>query len=388
MTMRGLFTGVFVFLAAVGLASACPFCEAPTLTLTEQLNQADVAALVQWVESTPANRDKGFPGDTKYEVVEIVHDATGKLKPGEPIRLDRDRAGRKGDLFVLLGTKGTTVEWSSPLEVSETSYNYMKQAPTQETAPSERLAYFLKFLEYPDTLIANDAYGEFANAAYKDVVPLAGKLPREKLRKWLTDPQTPQTRLGLYGMMLGLCGKPEDAELMRRKILESTQDFRLGIDGIMGGYLLLTGNEGLSLIDDAKLKNREIPFSETYAAMQALRFMWTYAEGTISKDRLRQSMRILLERPELADLVITDLARWEDWSVADRLMQLYDADEYNIPSIKRAIVRFFLVAERAKPKDAAGPLPEHVLKAQRYLAELKQNDPKTVQAAERFFFIN
>jgi hypothetical protein len=69
-------------------------------------------------------------------------------------------------------------------------------------------------------------------------------------------------------------------------------------------------------------------------------------------------------------------------------MQLYDADEYNIPSIKRAIVRFFLVADRAKPKDAAGPLPEHVLKAQRYLAELKQNDPKTVQAAERFFFIN
>ncbi len=386
--MRGLLTGVFVFLTAVGLTTACPFCEAPTLTLTEQLNQADVAALVQWVESTPANRDKGFPGDTKYEVVEVVHDATGMLKAGEPIRLDRDRAGRKGDLYVLLGTKGTTVEWSSPLEVSETSYNYMKQAPTQETAPSDRLAYFLKFLEYPDPLIANDAFGEFANAAYKDVVPLADKLPREKLRKWLTDPQTPQTRLGLYGMMLGLCGKPADAELMQRKILESTQDFRLGIDGIMGGYLLLTGNEGLSLIDDAKLKNREIPFSETYAAMQALRFMWTYAEGRISKDRLRQSMRILLERPELADLVVTDLARWEDWSVADRLMQLYDADEYNIPSIKRAIVRFFLVAERAKPKDAAGPLPEHVLKAQRYLAELKQNDPKTVQAAERFFFIN
>ena len=69
-------------------------------------------------------------------------------------------------------------------------------------------------------------------------------------------------------------------------------------------------------------------------------------------------------------------------------MQLYDNQDYNVPPIKRAIVRLFLAAERAKPKDAAGPLPEHVLKAQRYLAELRQNDPKTVQAAERFFFIN
>jgi hypothetical protein len=100
-------------------------------------------------------------------------------------------------------------------------------------------------------------------------------------------------------------------------------------------------------------------------------------------------MRVLLDRPDLADLVITDLARWQDWSITDRLMEVYHDDEYNIPSIKRAIVRFYLVAERAKTEDMENPQPlETALKAKEYLATLRQEDPKTVQAAERFFFLN
>lgn len=92
---------------------ACPFCEAPSLTLTEQLNQADAAALVQWVKGEPADREKGFPGTTTYEVIEVVHDSSGTLKPKLPVVLDRYRAGKKGDLFLLLGTQTDSLEWSS-----------------------------------------------------------------------------------------------------------------------------------------------------------------------------------------------------------------------------------------------------------------------------------
>ena len=356
--------------------------------MTEQLNQSDVAVLVQWVESKPLDREEGFLGSTTYEVVEIVHDASASLEKGGQVTLKRDRAAQKGDLFMLLGTKGTTIEWSSPLEVTETAFQYMKQAPTKETAPVERLGYFLKFLEWRDPLIANDAYAEFANAPYKDIALLADEMPRDSIRSWLFDSETAPTRLGLYGLMLGLCGDEEDAQLMLDKILEPTQDFRLGINGIMSGYLLLTGEVGLTKLEDAKLRDTEAPFSETYAAMQSLRFMWTYAPERIPKERLRQSMRILLERPELADLVVTDLARWQDWSVVDRLMDMYDSEDYSIPSIKRAIVRFFLVAERVKPDDEDGPTPEAAEKAAGYLAHLRENDPETVKQAERFFFVN
>jgi hypothetical protein len=390
--MRSALPYVAVLVVCTATASAamcCPFCEAPSLTLTEQLNQADVAVLVQYVESKSADREQGFAGETTYEVVDVVHDAAENYKHGGRIKLDRDRAAKRGDLFLLLGTKAKGVEWSSPLEVSETSFQYMKQAPPKEANTSERLKYFVRFLEYPDPLVASDAYSEFANAPYKDITPIADTFPREKLREWLTDSDTPATRLGLYGLMLGLAGNDEDAELMKQKITESTQDFRLGIDGIMAGYLLLEGEDGLQLIDDTKLRDADIPFSETYAGMQALRFLWTYAPERVSKERLRESMRILLERPDLADLVVTDLARWEDWSITDKLWEIYHDEEYNIPSIKRAIVRFFLVAERAKTDDMENPQPlETAEQAKEYVATLRAEDPKTVQAAERFFFLN
>ncbi len=34
-------------------------------------------------------------------------------------------------------------------------------------------------------------------------------------------------------------------------------------------------------------------------------------------------LRAVLEREEMADLVIPDLARWEDWSVIERLTSLF-----------------------------------------------------------------
>ena len=217
-------------------------------------------------------------------------------------------------------------------------------------------------------------------------------------------------------MMLGLCGTDADVKLMEQKILETADDFRLGIDGVMGGYLLLTGDKGLAVIDEKKLKDKKAPFSETYAAMQALRFMWQYGDGRISLERLRQSMRILLERPELADLVIADLSRMKDWSMQDRLMAMYDDEAYNVPSIKRAIVRYMLAGTKdtgekkpaqdkpagdkeagdkgaadkpTVPEATVAPvdLPKHVIHATECLAEIEKKDPKTVNEAKRFFLL-
>lgn len=372
------------------VARACPFCDAPSLTLVEQLSASQAAVLVQWKDGKQADREKSFSGTTNYEVIEVVRDESSKIEKGNTVTLDRYRASKKGDLFLLLGTiTDDRIEWGSPLEVTETSFNYMKQAPSQEVPTAKRLAYFLKFLEYPDPLIATDAYSEFANAPYKDIVPLRTIMPREKVREWLTNPEAAPsrtTRTGLYGLMLGLSGNDDDAEFMKTKILEETQDFRLGIDGVISGYLVLTGAEGLDVIDEHKFRNREVPFSETFAAMQALRFMWTYGDGRIEESRLRESMRILLDRPNLADLVIVDLARWKDWQVMDQLMSLYDKEGYEVPSIKRAIVRFMLIAEKDDAVAAEGELPEHVLKAKKNLEQLREKDPKTVKAAERYFF--
>jgi hypothetical protein len=47
-------------------------------------------------------------------------------------------------------------------------------------------------------------------------------------------------------------------------------------------------------------------------AVQALELVWCSNNGRIDPERLRQSMRRLLERPGFTDLVIADLALWKD----------------------------------------------------------------------------
>lgn len=367
---------------ATSNVSACPFCSAPSLTLTEQMDQANAALLVKWAGGQPAkDQDGGF---TEYEVVEVVKQPTGgKLEKGNKVKLVRYRAAKAGDLYMLLGTTaGAVIDWGSPIEVTEDSFAYVKNSPKPDLPTKARLLYFLKFLEHPNPMVSTDAYGEFANAPYADITAISAEFPREELKTWLNDPQTSPSRLGLYGLMLGLCGKDNDALVLEKKIFEPTTEFRLGIDGIMGGYLLLTGEKGLALIEEKKLADKKVPFSETYSAMQALRFLWQYGDGEFKPERLRQSMRILLDRPELADLVIADLARWKDWSVQDRLMAMYGKDEYDIPSIKRAVVRYMLACSKdmmAAEKD--------VTNATLHLADLEARDPKTVSDAKRFFFI-
>src|SRR5262249_44979026 len=153
----------------------------------ERYARADAALLVEWVSATPA---KGkAPEKTTYEIVQAPRDPAGTYKVGERLEVERYAAGKAGNLFLLLGKKGEElgVKWEEAVPVSETSYQYVVQAPSLETAPEKRLTYFVKFLEYPDLTIANDAFGQFVNAPTKDIVAVADKLPRDNLRRWLSD---------------------------------------------------------------------------------------------------------------------------------------------------------------------------------------------------------
>jgi hypothetical protein len=381
-----------------GSALACPFCSAPSLTMAEQVAQSDAALLVKWTGGKPAAGNDG--GSTDFEIVEILRQQSGgNLKRGGTLSLARYRSAKADTLFLLMGTKGgAAIDWGSPLEVTAESFAYIKNAPAPEAPVGKRLKYFMKHLESPDQMISTDAYSEFANAPYADIAPLASEMPREKIRQWIVDPNVMPSRFGLYGLMLGLSGTKDDVAVLEKKILETSDEFRLGIDGLMAGYLLLTRDEGLAKLEETKIANKKAPFSETYAVMQALRFMWQYGDGRISADRLRQSMRIFLERPELADLVIADLSRMKDWSVQQRLMELYGTEEYDIPSIKRAIVRYMMSSTKDVPATTATTSssasattptepPAHVQQGTKYLAELEEKDPKTVADAKRFYFV-
>jgi hypothetical protein len=133
-------------------------------------------------------------------------------------------------------------------------------------------------------------------------------------------------------------------------------------------YVTLRGPDGLDLIDELFLnrRGREIPFTETYAAVMALRFLGEESQS-VPRDRVLASLRLLLAEPKLADLVIADLARWQDWSVIDRLVELFEKAEADNIFVREPIVNYLRVC----------PLPE----AAAAIARLENIDPEAVRRA-------
>jgi hypothetical protein len=360
---------------------ACPFCSGPSLTLAEQIEDADIVLVVSWI-SAEGKDDLAGIDCTTFEFSDSLRGGS-KWKPRQRIKLDRYSEGREGDLFLLFGSIDRKIAWLDPLPITKATIEYARRAPGPEVEIKCRLLFFLDYLESPDKIVAEDAMREFANADYTDVEKIKDHLSREKLRKWLTDPKTESSRLGLYGMLLGLCGTTDDVSFMVDIISRNDGDeLRFGIGGLMGGYLLLTGDIGVEYLERTKLKPTDVSFVDTYDAVQALRFAWTYAEDKVSRERLKTAMRTVLYRENMADLIIPDLARWKDWESLPLLTRLYDDDPHT--SAKRAIVRFANACSRDVSKDASLPEPQHVAEGRKALEELRRKDPKLLADALRF----
>ncbi len=258
-------------------AAACPFCGVAEVTLQKRIASFEISVVAEWQSGEAGDLDKEVPARTTFQVVSVLRG--DDYAAGAEIVIDRFHPGAQGELFLLNANhQEGTLAWDRATQLTERSYAYLRDAPLESVPATERLRHFIPWLEDAETLLANDAFNEFANAKYEDMVPLGQDLPRERLRQWVFDPQTEPVRIGVYGMLLGLCGAEADALRMEQKILEPTAptDIRLGIDGVMGGYLLLAGPRGIDVLDRAVLANSQAVDGELTAAISALRFIWEY----------------------------------------------------------------------------------------------------------------
>lgn len=376
--------GLFSGLCLTRLSAACPFCPPSSPTLAEQVAAADQCCVVTWVgQQQSTNPDELGAAQTQFRITELFRSAaTTPLKTNDTISVPFLRQGKPGDLFLLVGRAKSdddpTLEWSAPIEVTETSKEYVRQAPAPEAPAEKRLRYFLRFLEYSDPKIANDAFSEFARAEYRDVRALRDRLPREKIRAWLKSERTEKIRLGFYGLLLGLCGDAGDAEWLGAQVLPplKAEEFRWGEDGMMAGYVLLTGDAGLQKLVETKLIPLETPDGEILAVLNTLRFFWEYGEQQPQqREAIRAAGRLMLDRPQIAQIVVADLARWKDWTLFDRLVESYDREPFTTDSGKLALIQYVLAFQRDQQASAAS--------AERIQAFLDQVEPDLLRDARR-----
>jgi hypothetical protein len=351
-------------------APACPFCTMQGQTLTGDIDQASMVLVGTLKDAKLTSADtlegttelviesvikkheiidgkkvvtlpKYIPDDKKYKFVVFCDVFKGKIDPyrGVAVKPDCDIAG------------------------------YIEGAlKVKDKKPTERLAFFFKYLEDSEVEVSTDAFKEFANADYKDYKEMAKDLPAETLAKWLKDPNTPAFRYGLYASMLGHCGKPEHAALLRKMLEDPEKKVTSGVDGILAGYTMLKPKEGWEYAR-AILKDKDKEFLMRYAALRAVRFLWEYRPDLVDKKQLAEGVKQLLEQSDIADLAVEDLRKWGVWDMTDSVLGLQKTEAYKTPIVRRSVLRFALSCPSNKAAAA-------------YVAEQRQKDPTAVRDAE------
>ena len=199
-------------------------------------------------------------------------------------------------------------------------------------------------------------------------------LDHDQLVKWVQDPEISASHRRLYFTMLGACGNAEDLPMLEKRMRGSDPQSKSGLDALIACYLTLKGPAGVDLVEDLFLKKSDDNFSndyaDVYAAIMALRFHGGQND-VIPRERVLSAFHHLLDNPPMADLVISDLARWEDWSQLDQLATLFKTADTKATWVRMPIINYV----------RACPLPA----AKERLKEFEKIDPEAVKRAMTFF---
>jgi hypothetical protein len=143
---------------------------------------------------------------------------------------------------------------------------------------------------------------------------------------------------------------------------------------MMCGYMLLAGDQGVAWIVEHRLHADALSLQERYLALCALRALQAEAPKRLSRDALCRAVRPLLDRPDFADIAVSDLARLKDWEVQDKLIAIYKhPEDYELPSVMRRVITSYLSASAEDVPAGAAELPEHARMAREFLATIARS---------------
>jgi hypothetical protein len=195
-------------------------------------------------------------------------------------------------------------------------------------------------------------------------------MSHDQLVAWIQNPDIPASRRRLYFVMLGICGSEQDLPMLETMMRSSDRKIRAGLDAMIACYLTLKGESGMDLIEELFLKNKKADYADTYSAIMAIRFHGTEG-GVIKRERLLVGLKYMLKRPELADLVIPDLAGWEDWSATEELFELFKTADDKSTWVRVPVINYLRKCPLARAKEL--------------LKECERIDPASVKRANTFF---
>ena len=219
-----------------------------------------------------------------------------------------------------------------------------------------RVTLVLPYLEDPEALVADIAYGEIARAPYSALRSLKPGLNAATIARWLDDSRL-AARRPAYTLLLGIAGGPQDAERLEQRLdaaWASRDATNLG--AMLAADLELRGPPRVAWIETMYLTDRRRSMAEIAAALQALSEHGD-ENGAVPRARVIQAYMVLIrDRKPMADLVAAPLAEWEYWDAVAEYIALLRSDVRLDPASRAAIVTYLERCPRPEAKAALASL--------------------------------
>ena len=364
-------TSIALLLTALCLGLApravgCIYCKAVT-PLYMEIQSAAIVVFGYVSKSSPA--PDGVRGTSEFTIETVLKDPSGALKGKTSVTINRLLFANPKVKFLVLADliQGQFDPYRSFVFNSDRVLKYLREAPRppvtgQPTEVQKWLRYHFDYLGDPEAEIAQDAFGVWANATNAEVHAAASTLAAERVRQWLLDPKTPPERLSLYAHLLGACGTPADAELLKKLILNPDARMVSCMDGLLGGYIQLRPADGWKLAQDILANGRG--FEQKHATLRVIKFYHS-ATGDLYKQPIGDCLATMLKSADLFDLAVEQLRQWKMWQYSAEILNAFGTETAKAPMTQRAIVRYAL--------SCPGPAGKELI------AKLKKADAKTAR---------
>jgi hypothetical protein len=368
--------GLLVAGIGVSAVEACSLCEggmsnrSPTFRQEAKLAMARV--IVHGEIANPEYKGTGITGQTDFLIKTTLRndpEMKGKKSLVLPRYLPISDKKKPPQYILFCDIEKNKIDpYRGILVQNASTVTYVKKALALDPKDSvANLVFFFGYLDDADPEVSKDAFYEFAGANDADLAKVAPKLDAAKLRKWLQDPKTPPTRIGVYALLLGACGKDSDIELLRTLLDSKEERYVAAADGLLAGYMQKKPAEGWKLLQTTLADGRK-PLLLRLAVLRALRF-YHGAQPKETRPHLLTIMKTLLDQGELADIAIEDLRLWQIYDLTADVLKLHGRKGIDSPLMQKAIVRYALCATPTK-------------ESRDFLTKCRKDDPETVQDVE------
>jgi hypothetical protein len=360
--------GVLTVVVA-GEARACAICFSGTvITPGQKLDSADQAVLavpsagqgqfrvIAVVKGNVATDEVIAASAMSLPIAELVMSLDGQtagpkappVSNGKPLLLVR---GKAFDKWTGVGTIGAEYAgWLRQLATTKRGSDNQpaKLWPSKVLAGSyltdaewrERIAVVVPYLENPEPLAAEIAYGEIMRAPYGAMRTLRSQLDATNIEAWLND-TTLVSRRPVYTLLLGIAGGPENAvELEQRIDAALLARDATNLSAMIAADLELRGPSRVGWLETTYFADRQRTLPEIDAALLALS-VHGEANAAVPRERVIEAYRYFIKvRKPMAGFVAMELASWEAWDATADFVEIIRSKAVKDPAGQFAIVSY------------------------------------------------